>query len=70
MMSDVMMNFQCHLQLAPLMRPINILQQEKFLASKSEYKYCKYLVSSTDTLAHFKQLLSVDMEKQAVVTLL
>ena len=65
-----MMNFQCHLQLAPMIRPINILQQEKVLASKLEYKYCKYVLPSANTIAHFKQLLYVDMEKQAVVALL
>ena len=52
------------------MRPIKILQQEKVLASKSEYKYCNYVLSSANNLAHFKKLLSVDMEKQAVVVLL
>lgn len=52
------------------MRPIKIPQQEKVLASKSEYKYCNYVLSSANTLAHFKKLLSVDMEKQAVVVLL
>ena len=53
-----------------MIRPINILQQEKVLASKLEYKYCKYVLPSANTIAHFKQLLYVDMEKQAVVALL
>ena len=44
------------------MCPIKIPQQEKVLALKSEYKYCNYVLSSANTLAHFKKLLSVDMK--------